>query len=168
MEWTALFQDRDLPVERCRQLSDFHRTLCHVHFSYCAAIAIFTWSSRETPKYVSTCSPTRRNTGAATTPPHASPCGSSMTMIMANRGASAGTKPTNDPTDKEREQVPVRGATVCPVPVLPATRYPGIAAFIPVPFVTTPSKMVGNVLAVSGDTVRRLTWGRIFFNNCPF
>src|SRR5438093_2131426 len=80
--------------------------------------------------------------------------GASMTTIGASAGASAGAKPTNDATY-------LKGGCsyggLRAVPVFPATRYPAIAAFAPVPVGdTTCSSMPVISAAVASDTTRRV------------
>ena len=69
----SLLQNLDLPMERREQLRDGDGSRAMgLQWSFIAS-AIFTVSSLDTPRYLSTCSPTRRKTGAATAPPQASP-----------------------------------------------------------------------------------------------
>ena len=97
--------------------------------------------------------------GAATWPPVLWSWFSSIT-VTAIRGLSAGAKHTN-------QAVLMPSTPVSAVPVLPATRTPGICAFVPVPPVTTDSIIVVSSLAVWDEIACPSSFGFVVRSTPP-
>ena len=119
------------------------------------------------PEYLSTSSITCFTNGAATVLPNIVPtCGSSTNIRQTYFGSSAGAKPMNDAISCPCATLPSE-PYFCAVPVFPPTLYPGMAAFLPLPSLTTLSAISRTRAEVSSLITRRTTVGSFFSTTVP-